>query len=68
MKMLFSDEKKVQEPVFDDRRWQGPPKINKVQQYETVFFFEVRVYLEVNVSIWTRLFFFTKFQVHEMCH
>ena len=32
MKKLFSEENKVPRTVFEARRWQGPPHINKVNQ------------------------------------
>ena len=36
---LFSEENKVPEHCLELERWQGPPHVNKVKQYETVLSF-----------------------------
>ena len=40
---LFSEENKVLEHCWKLERWQGPPHINKVKQYEIVLSFKVRL-------------------------
>ena len=38
--LVLSEENKVPEHCLKVERWQGPPHINKVKQYETVLSFK----------------------------
>ena len=37
---LFSEDKKVPEHCLKTERWQGPPHVNRVKQFEIVLFFK----------------------------
>ena len=44
MKKLFSEENQL--PGHWSYRWQGPPPVNRVKQYEPVFSFKVSLLIE----------------------
>ena len=42
---LFLEENKIPQLCRKLERWQGPPHINNVKQYETVFSFKVSLFI-----------------------
>ena len=46
IKKLPSEENKIQELSLKLERWQGPPHINKVKQYETVLSFKLSLFIQ----------------------
>ena len=53
---LFSEEKKVPEHCLKLERWQGPPNINKLKQYETLLSFKFSLLIQFVKSWKQRLF------------
>ena len=43
---LFSEENKFTKTLFETKRWQGPPHMSKVEQYEIVLSYAVSVFIQ----------------------